>query len=154
MSVCKYRAFIFLDQPPPWVSLTVHHQRSLQPVKTEVKVPLHLLWCCPSTQRPVSASFMSQKRSGRKSWPSLTRNNLSDIFKDLCNIHCDLLRYLLAYLPVLYFEMKITVPINICKSCPKVYVFSLYKHFPPKLYIIVMCSISSRHTQHLSFLRL
>ncbi len=23
MSVCKYRAFIFLDQPPPWVSLTI-----------------------------------------------------------------------------------------------------------------------------------
>ncbi len=24
MSVCKYRAFIFLDQPPPWPSRTVH----------------------------------------------------------------------------------------------------------------------------------
>jgi len=24
MSVCKYRAFIFLDQPPPWVSRTVY----------------------------------------------------------------------------------------------------------------------------------
>ncbi len=24
MSVCKYRAFIFLDQPPPWVSRTVN----------------------------------------------------------------------------------------------------------------------------------
>ncbi len=25
MSVCKYRAFMFLDQPPPWVSRTLRH---------------------------------------------------------------------------------------------------------------------------------
>jgi hypothetical protein len=35
-------------------------------------------YCC--TQRPVSTSFMSRRRSGRKSRPSLKGNKLSDIF--------------------------------------------------------------------------
>ncbi len=41
MSVYKCHAFIFLDQPPPWPSRTLHMEDKLLKKKTKNEISLH-----------------------------------------------------------------------------------------------------------------
>jgi hypothetical protein len=71
MSVCKYRAFIFLDQPPPWVSRTFASEAENDWRESVMKLAQahdvsnkQLKWF-----NPLFTSICSYKRSWARGWP-------------------------------------------------------------------------------------
>jgi hypothetical protein len=71
MSVCKYRAFIFLDQPPPWVSRTLIAAYSLGEEETAYERTLESL---------VKRASKPNKKITTASWLLPVHGLLSNVF--------------------------------------------------------------------------